>query len=147
MKITFVDNKIVIYISKDYMNLDYDNIEEYFKDIFIKLKDYYNINLKGFFNANIYIDSLYGAILELEKEELDFIEYYDFEIDMKTKIIKTIFLYKKQDNYKLDNVVQYFYNNSIYIKPNALSIDILEHCEVCYRETEKIIKYGKLIEV
>ena len=80
------DDKLIIYMTNKYLkykNIDnIDKIEEYFKDIFLILRDNYNILIRGFYNIDVYIDKRYGIILELKKEELDF-DYYEDQIDMK----------------------------------------------------------------
>ena len=69
MKCIFEDNTILIYVQKSNINeksfekLSY--IEEYFKNIFLKIKQKYNIDMNGFYFVNVYIDSIYGIILEI----------------------------------------------------------------------------------
>lgn len=117
--------------------IDYDNIEYYFKNLFIKLMKN-NTEINGFYISNIYHDKIYGDIIELiKKDELS------NQIDIEINIIDTTFLYQI-DRYDLD--LDYFdiykYNNEIYAKiKNKLAyndyLKLLENSKIIY-DTEKI---------
>lgn len=159
MKCIFYDNNILIYIQKshitekDFENLSY--IEEYFKNIFLKIKQKYQIDIKGFYFVNVYIDNIYGIVIEIQEEKLEFIEYYDDSIDMKISLHQEQFLYKINDILDLGKNIKskfdiYSYQNKWYIKPKNLIGDkilykILEYTEIIYKDTNKIINYGKKI--
>ena len=95
---------------------DHDNIEEFVKDIFNKsLKKY---NLTGRILFNVYIDKLYGMIIEIKKENNLII---DKLIDIKLKFNLNIsFLYEIDYFYLIDNNIDnqnvYFYNNKFYLE-------------------------------
>ena len=103
MKICINDDiNTVIYINKEYSSdIDFSNeleIENYFKKIFNKLKTFYNISIKGFYNIDVYLDNYYGIVLNLEKENIDYYDYFDNHIDMQFRIKKySSFLYKLND--------------------------------------------------
>lgn len=157
MKCTFEDNNIIVYMPKNNLTEqsfeDLPYIEEYFKKILLKIKERYNIDINGFCNVNVYIDHLYGTILNIKEEQLEFIEYYDDTIDMKISICQKPFLYEVQDVLPIilnKNYEIYYYQNKWYVKPKNLIDDkelylILEHSKIIYKETERIIKYGKKI--
>ena len=152
MKCILGYHNVIIYIPKKNETENFENrseIESYFKKLFLKIKDNYQICINGFYNVDIYLDSSYGIILELKEEKLEFMEYYEDEIDMRISIHEDEFLYQIDDILKInqDNYEIYSYQNKWYIKlKNTKKKDlysILEHVNVIYKETEPIIKYGK----
>ncbi len=158
MKIKNVDNKIVVYLDKKSINdidkNDIDDLENYFQRLFNKIKKYINIELKGFYNISIYIDYNIGTVIEIEKEDLEFISYYNNQIDMKIIKYESIFLFKVDDilNLKkeiLKKINLYFYKNNYYIEiVDKLSkkeiTSFLEFVNLIY-DTNDILEYGKKI--
>ena len=127
---------------------DHDNIEEFVKDIFNKsLKKY---NLTGRILFNVYIDKLYGMIIEIKKE-YDLI--IDKLIDIKLKFNLNIsFLYEIDYFYLIDNNIDnqnvYFYNDKFYLEIiNDISdneyIKLLDNSLIIYNdEINNIINKG-----
>ena len=141
MKIVNGD-KLIIYLSNSYLKFkkitNIDKIEDYFKEIFLILRDSYKIQIKGFYIIDVYIDKRYGIIMELTKEELDF-DYYEEQIDMKI-----IFHYKKF-LLKTNNIERY---KKIYMYKKNYYVDNIEDIEfgnIIY-DTDQIIKNSKTIE-
>ena len=67
MKIYFFDEKeMTLFLNKCYSeNLNLDSkgeLEQYFKDIFLKIHKYYDITLHGYYNIVLYHDKNYGII-------------------------------------------------------------------------------------
>lgn len=162
MKICINDDiNTVIYINKEYSSdIDFSNeleIENYFKKVFNKLKTFYNISIKGFYNIDVYLDNYYGIVLNLEKENIDYYDYFDNHIDMQFRIKKySSFLYKLNDLFDLssqikDKVIVYFYRNQIYAKIikkiDYLNLGkLIENSQIIYDEKiDDIVKYGKII--
>ena len=151
--IVFLNN---LYLKKNSFTLK-NNLEKYFKSLFIKLNEFYDIEIKGFYNINIYQDKLFGIILEIKKEDLDFYSYYDDHIDMKIRIMKKekfVFVLDKFSMLNkniLDYCKIYKYNNSFYVIPKKTISDvniciILENSKILYGEDAyKIINKAKLI--
>ena len=73
------------------------DIEKYLKKIFKILNNKYNIAVEGFYNITVYIDKYYGIVLHLEKEELDYYEYYKNQVDMRLITVHTDFMYEVDD--------------------------------------------------
>ena len=127
---------------------DHGNIEEFVKDIFNKsLKKY---NLTGRILFNVYIDKLYGMIIEIKKEN-DLI--IDKLIDIKLKFNLNIsFLYEIDYFYLIDNNIDnqnvYFYNDKFYLEIiNDISdneyIKLLDNSLIIYNdEINNIINKG-----
>lgn len=73
------------------------DIEKYLKKLFKILSNKYNIAVEGFYNITVYIDKYYGIVLHLEKEELDYYEYYKNQVDMRLVTVHTDFIYEVDD--------------------------------------------------
>ena len=73
------------------------DIEKYLKKLFKILSSKYNIAIEGFYNITVYIDKYYGIVLHLEKEELDYYEYYKNQVDMRLVTVHTDFMYEVDD--------------------------------------------------
>lgn len=156
------DNKFDFYLPREIMKkIDFDNkntLENYFQDFFLRLKDVYKFDVYGFYEINIYIDNLYGSVISIKKEEIDYYDYFNSNIDMRiSKPQKTSFLYKVNDlcfipKKILKKMRVYYYANNYYLNLNNVSnrevIKILEFSEIIYdEEKEKIIKFGNLLKM
>ena len=119
MKVILNDDKIVLYLNKFMIEgLDFKNInglEKYFRDLFIKLREIYNIKLNGFYYVYVYVDEFYGVVLELEHENIEFFDYDENDIDMHIVLEKTSFLYELEDifDYYLRNFLSNYHNIQI----------------------------------
>lgn len=154
------ENTYTFLISNQSFNVNLNekkDLEKYFQDFFLKLKETYKININGFYEVNIYIDDTYGVALEIEKEDIDYLDYFNSSIDMKiNKPKKTKFLYKTKDIFLIDKKLFakfeiYLYNNDYYLclakKLNKKDlINILEFVDIIY-DSEFILKNAKIIKV
>ena len=122
MKLIVDNNKFIVFLNKD-ENIDFDNktkMEKYFKDLFSKIKNKYNVDISGYYNIDIYIDKYYGSIIEIEDEQLDYYTYFN-QIDMEINVLKnSLFLYEIGyeflDKKILDKVICYKINDKIYLQ-------------------------------
>ena len=148
MKIKKEESKTILYIPKidKENNLEnIDNLETYFRKLFIKLKKIYNIKLAGYYNITIYLNDIYGTIVELAKEEIKY-SYLNDKIDMQIEILENSeILYKINDYYKSKDIITYKLDSDIYIKPlNITNINLsklIEHSTIIYGESLDKIKY------
>ncbi len=152
MKIEEKQNKLIIYLNKN-NNLKIDlnnkiNLEKKFQELFSKIKKIYAIDMSGSFEITIYNNEYYGNIIEIEKEELEYFEYYD-TIDMKITLSKY-----NEILYKMENIEKniskkskiYTYNGEIYLKPlkNQLIGLLEENGEIIYgKKSYDILKKAK----
>ncbi len=102
MSIKYINELILdIYIKKENIkNINFNNkedIEKYLKKLFKLLKNKYDIAIEGFYNITIYKDKNYGIVLHLEKEELEYYNYFKNQVDMRLSTVNTNFLYKVND--------------------------------------------------
>jgi hypothetical protein len=158
MKIKYYGSDIIIYLKKENMSQmdfnDIDKLEDYFKTLFSKLNQVIEIEFNGFYLLDIYLDKYYGSIIKIQKEEVEYFDYYN-QVEMKITIHDTEFLYQIND-YFLPNkniqskVTYYYYQQKFYLKINEElnsqeMFELLEMSEVIY-QTDNILKYGKTIK-
>ncbi len=160
--IFFNDKKKIIYFNRYYIKgLDItskESIEEFLKEIFIRLNDVYNINLCGFYNVYLYNDKKSGLIIKLLEEDSDYYNYSLDELEMRL-IIKDCndFLYEIDDLFNINLDILncskvYIYNEKVYLKllkkisEYQLGI-LLENSEITYEFTDRIINKGKVVNI
>ncbi len=142
MKCTIENNKIIVYVekyTKNYLD-DIDYLEDYFRKIFIKLKEKYGIKIQGFCNVDVYTDNS-DMVLEIE-EEKELVDYYEDIIDMKISIHESTFLYEVLNIFNINKYINgdiFLYKNKFYIKKKDMNFNILEHLKLVYKDTNKII--------
>lgn len=138
MSIKFISNLIFDIYVKKYLvkNIDFsskEDLEKYLKKIFKTLKNKYNLIIEGFYNITVYIDKYYGIILHLEKEELDYYEYYKNQVDMRLITIDTDFMYRVDDiPYNLLSKVKININNNnmyLIIKEELTDLEMMNLME------------------
>lgn len=152
MKVKIIDeNNIIVFLNNNKLNYK-DQLEKQLKELFNKLKDIYKLNIYGYYNIRIYIDKYYGSIIDINKEDIEYVDYNQDEIDMRIEIQKTNFLYKINNYYNLniDSII-YKYNNNYYLKlekeiNNYNLGKLLELSEIIYNNTDTIIKYGNILQ-
>lgn len=123
MSVKFIDDKeFDIYLKANFIkDIDFNKKEEleiYFKRLFKILNNKYNIKVEGFYEITVYVDKFYGVILHLEKEELDYYDYFKNQVDMRIMTTDTEFLYLVDDiplNI-IDKIEIITNNDNIYIK-------------------------------
>lgn len=142
MKCTIENKKIIVYVekyTKNYLD-DIDYLEDYFRKIFIKLKEKYDIKIQGFCNVDVYTDNS-DMVLEIE-EKKELVDYYEDIIDMKISIHESTFLYEVLNIFNINKYINgdiFLYKNKFYIKKKDMNFNILEHLKLVYKDTNKII--------
>ena len=146
MNIKFIDELILdIYIKRELIdNIDFNNktdLEKYLKKLFKILKNKYDIVIEGFYDINVYIDKYYGVIFHLEKDDIEYYDYYKNQVDMRIITIDTEFLYLVEDiPFNLLNKINItIKDNKIYLKLkqdlNKLEMmELLEISRVVYEK-------------
>lgn len=163
MKVSIIDDdNIIVFLNTfNTKNIDFENkgnIEKNFKKIFLKLKYIYKLNIKGYYNINIYKDKLYGAILKIEHEDIEYFDYFDSKVDMRVNVISNTFLYKIKDILELpknlkENVTIYLFQDEFYIFLNRdlsnynFSL-LIEMSDIVYGNiTNDILRLGRIINL
>lgn len=125
MKIISIDmNNIVLFLSDNRYSLssDMEELEVQFRKIFEHLKELYDIEVEGYYLIDIYIDEYYGIVVEIEKDDLEYFEYLESQVDMRISIHNnTLILYQIYDCLDIPSMLYkkidfYVYKNKIYGK-------------------------------
>ena len=144
MSIKFNSDLVLDIYVKKYLieNIDFSiksDIEKYLKKLFKTLNNKYNISVEGFYNITVYIDKYYGIVLHLEKEEIDYYEYYKNQVDMRLVTVHTDFMYEVDDvPFDILNKVRISNKNkSIYLTlkeklTNLEMMKLLENSKIIY---------------
>lgn len=139
MNIKFIDNfTLDIYIKKELIdNVDFnskDDLEKYLKKLFKILKYKYEIVIEGFYDITVYKDKYYGVIFHLEKDDIEYYDYYKNQVDMRIITIDSEFLYLVDDipSNLLEKVNVLIKNNEIYlkIKKELTKLEMMELLEI-----------------
>lgn len=151
MKIEVLENDILLFLRPtEIIDLNFDkrtDIEAYFKDILLRLKEYYSINISGFYDIYAYIDKDEGMILRLDQED-----YNSFSsIEMRILKEETTFFYEIEDilDIPLKDLDVYIYRNKFYVKRKNKKIvyPLYEFGKIIYEDTNKIMKNGKKMTI
>lgn len=147
------NNFIVFLNNKKFDFQDKENLENHFRDIFNQIKNRYKIEVNGYYDIVVYKDNLYGMILSMEKEDIEYFDYFDNQVEMRIIISPyDKFVYKVENNnlnVPINNCEIFSYLGNMYIIPNnnikkIEFAEILEYTTVIYgEEANKVIKYSK----
>ncbi len=157
MKLIIDDNILIIlgnFYLKDYNLNDYNEIE---KNLFKILKKH-TIELNGYYNVFIYQDKNYGLIIDMQKENLEYLDYFNNQIELNIEIIEDSFLYEIDDIFTLDKTALnqftiYQKNYKFYLevkeKINTIKLGkVLENSKIIYgKKAKKIKRESKIIKV
>ena len=166
-----IDDNIVIFLDKAYLqNFDLTNqnliekkliklINKIQNKYTVDLNGYYNVNkiqnkytvdLNGYYNVYIHKDTNYGLIVDMQKEDLEYIDYFNNQLELNIEVVEDSFLYKIEDiftinKHLLNKFIIYKNGYMFYLKPkeNLSNIElgiILENAEIIYGKEAKTIK-------
>ena len=139
MKVVSSDDKITIYTCV----VEDTNINDYIKNLILKLKRKYRIKMCGFYQINVYKNSKVGMIIDIIKE--DDMDYFNDLVDLRIKIYDNSDIYFSFSDYFLNikkdvNVL----NNKYYIDVNLLTKEefllMTEFCNYVYGKELDTIK-------
>ena len=159
MKIVNLDeNCMTIFLNKLYLKeLNFDvreDLEDYFKELFLKLKKYYMINISGYYNIDVYIDNDYGLVINLNKENIEYYDYFDNQIDMRISLKDSKFLYGIDDPLSLPAFAEgniYIYKDKYYVDfndiiDNVTMMYLLEFSDIIFDEQIDIIRRSQKLK-
>ena len=106
----------------------------------------------------MFYDSTYGIVIEINKDNLDYFDYYYDTVDMRIKVNNSkTFLYEIEDIFILSNDILkkgilYKYNNKLYLHfiKKVTDIDIgkvLEFASIEYKKVDEIIRKGTVLNI
>ena len=157
MKIILDNNHLTIFLNNLYLkdkNLnDKNEVEDFLGQLIKKIKFYYDLTLEGFINVWLYLDNNYGVVIKIEKEDLEYFDYFNGGIDMNIKVIETNFLYKMEELFPkdfLNKFIIYKYHDKFYLKPKEkLNIKemsvLLENTKIIYRNSLEITSSSEIV--
>ena len=133
MKIDYYSDKVVIYLIGKKIKLENSSIKELLTNIFDVLVNDYDFEINNNYNINIYINEVYGIIVELISEEI--IKKEDtVHINLNVMNDK-LFLYEIDDPLKYINSEIYYYDDKYYLNLKKMDINLLEYTTVIYDDT------------
>lgn len=133
MKIDYYSDKVVIYLIGKKIKLENSSIKELLTNIFDVLVNDYDFEINNNYNINIYINEVYGIIVELISEEI--IKKEDtVHINLNVMNDK-LFLYEIDDPLKYINSEIYYYDDKYYLNVKKMDINLLEYTTVIYDDT------------
>lgn len=163
MKIIAMDlDSIILFLSDMDFSLEenIDELESRFRDIFLHLKNLYDIEIEGYYKIDIYKDKYYGMIVEMKKEEFEYFDYFENQIEMRISIHEAnTILYEFDDFFfltppLLQKMTFYMYHDKIYgeVKEDISKIDgacLQEHSlSIIYDSiTKYILQKKNVIEI
>ncbi len=157
MKLVVDSNKVILYLNRMYIQAldfkDKEETEKYMKFLLTKLASKYDMNFSGYYLVHIYIDMSYGVIIEVKKEELEYLDYFTNQIEMNTKIIHGSFLYEVRnlDEEVFNKFYVYKIKEKLYLRIKKELSDfemgrVLENATIIYgKKADKIIRKAHLV--
>lgn len=156
MKVVMDDDLIILYLNRFYIESidfsDKESLQKYLKKLLLKLQDNYSLEFNGYYNITLYVDKNYGVIIEVKKEELEYLDYFGNSLEINTKILEDSFLYEVNDIDFNDDYLVYILNDHVYIKfkKNISNVSmgfIIENVNrIIYgKESKRIIKRAKIV--
>ena len=123
MNIKFTNELVLdIYIKKELIdNIDFNNkedLQKYLKNLFKTLKNKYDVVIEGFYDITVYVDKYYGVVIHMEKDDVEYYDYFKNQVDMRIITIDTSFLYLVEDipNDLINKVDVTIIDQDIYLK-------------------------------
>lgn len=162
MKLVMRKDNIIVFLNKTYIKnidlTDKSSVEKYLSKLILQIKRKYDIELCGYYNITLYVDMNYGIIIKIKKEELEYLDYFNNELEMNIEVIEDSFLYQIEDIFLIDkyilNKFEIYKNKEklfLKAKENISDIElglILENAKMMYGKTAKeIITRSKIVKV
>lgn len=126
MKVVFDCDDIKVFLSNEYVNMvkldDFERLEYYLKEIIVRFKKVYHIDIIGLYDLEVKYDKFYGFVLYLEKQSYDEYNLFVGQIDFNLNIDKNhFFLYEISDFFGLNKNILlksiiYNYKQKLYLK-------------------------------
>ena len=157
MKLITNGDMIILYLNKMYIrSLDFTDkeaTEKYMKRLLTKISNKYDIEIDGYYVVNLYVDMNYGVVIEIQKEELEYLDYFSNQIEINTKVVEGSFLYNIDnfDDSLLKKFIIYKIKYKLYlrVKENISDLEmgkVLERAEIIYgAKANEIIKKAKIV--
>lgn len=152
MKIEMFENKYLVFLNKEKIsNIDFKikkQVETCFRDIFSKIKKRSDKDISGLFNIKVYLNDLFGSILIIEKENIEYYEYFSNQIDMQIEIeYDATVLLEFNDIFDVISKRKIFSFNKKYYIEYIEDINYTEFSNIVYGEkAENIMKKAVVLD-
>ena len=142
MRVEYSDGDYLFFINSRYIKeLDYTSKEEigkYIKEMLLLYKKIYNIELSGFYDANVYLNEKVGMYIEINKDKK--YDFYKDEVNLKISIYYDKCFYFKTYMYEVISKYKWkFINDYYYVKVDDINsddiINLVEYGNFVYDET------------
>lgn len=162
VKLVMHKDNIIVFLNKTYIQnidlTDKSSVEKYLGKLILQIKRKYDIELYGYYNITLYVDMNYGIIINIKKEELEYLDYFNNELEMNIEVIEDSFLYQIEDIFSLDkyilNKFEIYKNKEklfLKAKENISDIElglILENAKMMYgKKAKEIILKSQIVKV
>ena len=149
MKIKVGDSLIIVYLIDTFFeDCEKKELILQIKDVFIRLIEYYNFDLKGRFECFLYENIKYGSILEIK--QCDELLFPRDLIDIKVKVYKNAkFYFKTKEYFVLNKYNNIYYDGEYYyiLLDNIDNIiNIIEFGDIIYKEKDICLSKMKFIQ-
>ncbi|MDD2470056.1 MAG: hypothetical protein PHI22_03935 [Bacilli bacterium] len=150
MKVEYIgEHNFCVYLNKynlsDLELKDKQCVEEYFRKLFINLKNNHSVDIYGYYNIMVYADNKYGLIIDVFKLNNDYFKLSNNKIEMKIMIDnENDFLYEIDDYffiepYKDDIKSIYYKDKKYYVELNdtvddAFYLYLIEHSNIVFND-------------
>ena len=150
MKVEHVSEyNFYIYLNKYYVaDLELNDkqcVEEYFKKVFINLKNNYHLDIYGYYNIRVYANKQYGIIIDVFKLSNDYFKMPGNKVDMKIMIDSdNKFLYEITDYFLIEsykNCIKniYYKDEKYYLELDDTVDDVfylylIEHSNIIFND-------------
>lgn len=131
--ITMDDNFITMFLTNISFDLSDDTevLEERFRQIFVKLKEIYDLEIEGYYGIDVYIDPCFGIVVEMESEDLEYFDYFDNQVEMRIVLHTDIpILYEFDDVLDIPELLliklDVFFDNNKYYGQTKKKLENLE---------------------
>lgn len=94
-----------------------DQLEDGFRKLFLNLKDNYGKKFSGYYNIFITYDKKSGAIIDMNREDIEYYDYFDSQVDMRIVFkndVEIVYEIECPLNIKKDKGIELFTSNNKY---------------------------------
>ena len=138
MKVCMEDDIMIVYYFEKQIDFqDKEKIEDLLKEIFLKIKNKYQINFDGYYQILLYVDPFYGSVFEVKHEDFEY--FFDQTIDMHITVNKPeSFLYQVDSKPNLKGILYESMGNLYFElkeKPDFIDFgNLIEKANLIYDE-------------
>ena len=151
------ENSFLVFVIDKIPNIKNDQeLSDYLKNVFEIIKEKNQFDIYGYYDVLIYKDINYGLIIKLDKEELEYFNCYNKQIEMKIVIAEEPNILYCIDNLKILKKIPkfkiYLYKDKLYLelmsKINYMLLgELLEYSEIIFENVKEIKNSGEKIEI